>query len=159
MYQKVCIMLVCGLLMVPQVGRAQEQLTNRDDISLPINAEEAVLGRVTDEIMDQEKANDPVPANAMVPAAESTAAPALAPTAAAEKSPAAAAQACAACPMKKRGPSDLVMMNMMMQKLSRLKGPTVVATYDGGVVVVSGNTMTKYDDGLNVINEVELKKK
>ena len=42
------------------------------------------------------------------------------------------------------------MMNSMM-------GRSVVATNDGGVVVVTGNKLTKYDKDLNVAKEVELK--
>lgn len=34
---------------------------------------------------------------------------------------------------------------------------SVVATSDGGVVVVMGNKLTKYDKNLNVVKEVELK--
>jgi hypothetical protein len=34
---------------------------------------------------------------------------------------------------------------------------SVVATSDGGVVVVMGNKLTKYDKDLNVVKEVELK--
>ena len=42
------------------------------------------------------------------------------------------------------------MMNSMM-------GRSVVATSDGGVVIVTGNKLTKYDKDLNVVKEVELK--
>ena len=42
------------------------------------------------------------------------------------------------------------MMNSMM-------GRSVVATNDGGVVVVTGNKLIKYDKDLNVVKEVELK--
>ncbi|MBP9855472.1 MAG: hypothetical protein KBD53_11450 [Candidatus Omnitrophica bacterium] len=42
------------------------------------------------------------------------------------------------------------MMQSMMQK-------QVVATSDGGIIVVAGNKLTKYDKDLNVIKEVELK--
>ena len=41
-------------------------------------------------------------------------------------------------------------MNSMMER-------SVVATNDGGVVVVMGNKLTKYDKDLNVVKEVELK--
>lgn len=43
-----------------------------------------------------------------------------------------------------------MMMKMMMEK-------TVVATTDGGIVVVAGNKITKYDKDLNVVKEVETK--
>ena len=42
------------------------------------------------------------------------------------------------------------MMKSMMDK-------NVVATSDGGIVVVAGNKLTKYDKDLNVVKEVELK--
>ncbi len=42
------------------------------------------------------------------------------------------------------------MMQSMMQK-------SVVATSDGGIIVVAGNKLTKYDKDLNVVKEVELK--
>jgi hypothetical protein len=43
-----------------------------------------------------------------------------------------------------------MMMKMMMQK-------SVVATSDGGVVVVAGNKITKYDKNLKVVNEADIK--
>ena len=42
------------------------------------------------------------------------------------------------------------MMQSMMQK-------QVVATSDGGIIVVAGNKITKYDKNLNVVKEVEQK--
>lgn len=45
------------------------------------------------------------------------------------------------------------MHGMMMKMMER----SVVATSDGGVVVLMGNTLTKYDKDLNVVKEVELK--
>ena len=42
------------------------------------------------------------------------------------------------------------MMNSMMER-------SVVATSDGGVIVVMGNKLTKYDKDLNVVKELELK--
>ena len=42
------------------------------------------------------------------------------------------------------------MMQSMMQK-------QVVATSDGGIIVVAGNKITKYDKDLNVVKEVESK--
>jgi len=41
------------------------------------------------------------------------------------------------------------MMKMMMEK-------SVVATSDGGVVVVTANKMSKYDKDLNLVKEIEL---
>ena len=43
-----------------------------------------------------------------------------------------------------------MMMKMMMEK-------SVVATSDGGVVVVAGNKITKYDKDLKVVKEAEVK--
>jgi hypothetical protein len=45
------------------------------------------------------------------------------------------------------------MMHGMMMKMMERK---VVATSDGGVVVVEGNQMTKYDRNLKMVKEVEL---
>lgn len=45
-------------------------------------------------------------------------------------------------------------MHSMMQGMSDVK---VIATSDGGVVVVSGDTLTKYDRNLNLVKQVELK--
>ncbi len=42
------------------------------------------------------------------------------------------------------------MMKSMMER-------TVVATNDGGIIVVMGNKITKYDKNLNVVKEVEMK--
>ncbi len=42
------------------------------------------------------------------------------------------------------------MMKMMMEK-------SVTSTSDGGVVVVTGNKITKYDKDLNVVKEAEIK--
>ena len=43
-----------------------------------------------------------------------------------------------------------MMMKMMMDK-------SVVATSDGGVVVLAGNKITKYDKDLNIVKEAEIK--
>lgn len=45
------------------------------------------------------------------------------------------------------------MHGMMMKMMDR----NVVATSDGGVVIVSGSKMTKFDKDLNLVKEVELK--
>ena len=42
-----------------------------------------------------------------------------------------------------------MMMKSMMEK-------SMVATSDGGVIVLSGNKLTKYDKNLNVVKEVEI---
>ncbi|MBF0594589.1 MAG: hypothetical protein HQL22_06445 [Candidatus Omnitrophica bacterium] len=54
------------------------------------------------------------------------------------------------CKMCDKGPMGGRMMGEMMDK-------KVVATSDGGVVVVMGNVMIKYDKDLNVVKEVEIK--
>lgn len=46
------------------------------------------------------------------------------------------------------------MNHMMMQSMMQKQ---VVATEDGGIIVVAGNKLTKYDKDLNVVKEVELK--
>jgi outer membrane lipoprotein-sorting protein len=43
-----------------------------------------------------------------------------------------------------------IMMKDMMEK-------SLVATNDGGVIVLAGNTLTKYDKDLNLLKEVEVK--
>lgn len=43
-----------------------------------------------------------------------------------------------------------MMMKMILEK-------SVVATEDGGIVVVAGNKITKYDKDLNVVKEAEIK--
>ena len=46
------------------------------------------------------------------------------------------------------------MRGMMMHGMMKV---SMVATPDGGVIVLSGHTLTKYDKNLNVVKEVELK--
>ena len=41
--------------------------------------------------------------------------------------------------------------------MKSMMGRSIVATSDGGIVVVMGNKLTKYDKDLNVAKEVELK--
>ena len=67
------------------------------------------------------------------------------------------------CPMMGKG------MMMDKEKMGAMRGmmpgmmmhgkmsASMVATPDGGVIVLSGNTLTKYDKNLNVVKEVELK--
>ncbi|MGE0269407.1 MAG: hypothetical protein AB7S78_13235 [Candidatus Omnitrophota bacterium] len=45
------------------------------------------------------------------------------------------------------------MHSMMMKMMDR----NVVATSDGGIVIVSGNKVAKFDKDLNLVKEVELK--
>lgn len=45
------------------------------------------------------------------------------------------------------------MCSMMKSMMER----SVVATSDGGVIVVTGNKLTRYDKDLNVVKEIELK--
>ena len=54
------------------------------------------------------------------------------------------------------GMMDGKMMGMCPMMKSMVER-SVVATSDGGVVVVTGNKLTKYDKDLNVVKEVELK--
>lgn len=58
--------------------------------------------------------------------------------------------------MMGQGTMDGKMMDMhsMMKGMPEMK---VIATSDGGVVVVNGGTLTKYDRNLNLIKQVELK--
>lgn len=55
--------------------------------------------------------------------------------------------------MKGKGMKGGMMMGMGMMQKSEM-----VASSDGGVIVMSGGKLTKYDKDLNVIKEVELKK-
>ena len=58
-------------------------------------------------------------------------------------------------PMMKKGMMGKgMMMPMMMEKMM---GKSMVATSDGGVVVLAGNKITKYDKDLNVVKEAEIK--
>jgi hypothetical protein len=52
--------------------------------------------------------------------------------------------------------SDKKMMGMC-PTMKGMMDKTVVATSDGGIVIVMGNKITKYDKNLNVVKEVELK--
>jgi hypothetical protein len=53
-------------------------------------------------------------------------------------------------PKKDHGMKGCPMMKHMM-------GPMVIPTSDGGVVVVTGNKMTKYDQDLDMIGQAEIK--
>ena len=58
--------------------------------------------------------------------------------------------------MMGKGMMDGKMMGMCPMMKSMMER-SVVATSDGGVVVVMGNKLTKYDKDLNVVKEAELK--
>jgi hypothetical protein len=47
-------------------------------------------------------------------------------------------------------------MKDMHGMMKHMMPPSMVATNDGGVIVLSGRTLTKYDKDLNVVKEVEL---
>ena len=52
------------------------------------------------------------------------------------------------------GGKEMMGMHGMMRKMSE---KNVVATSDGGIVVVTGNKLIKYDKDLNLVKEVDLK--
>jgi hypothetical protein len=52
------------------------------------------------------------------------------------------------------GKEGMMGMKGMMMKMMH---PDVVATSDGGIVILMGNKLTKYDKNLNVVKEVEIK--
>ena len=49
------------------------------------------------------------------------------------------------------------MAGMAMQMMTRMQ-KQMVATADGGVIVLSGNKLLKYDKDLNLVKEAELKR-
>jgi hypothetical protein len=49
------------------------------------------------------------------------------------------------------------MMGMKGMMMMKMMHPDVVATSDGGIVILQGNKLTKYDKNLNVVKEVEIK--
>ena len=49
------------------------------------------------------------------------------------------------------------MGGMMMTKMMGIMQKQMVATNDGGVIVLSGNKLLKYDKDLNLVKEAELK--
>ena len=55
--------------------------------------------------------------------------------------------------MKGKGMMGMMKHGMMMKMMEK----TVVATTDGGVVIVAGNKMSKFDKDLNLVKEVDLK--
>ena len=52
--------------------------------------------------------------------------------------------------MMQKSPMHDMMMKAMMEK-------SMVATPDGGVIVLAGNKLLKYDQDLNLVKEVEIK--
>ena len=55
------------------------------------------------------------------------------------------------------GSKGMMGMHDMMMKMSDMMHKTVIATSDGGFVIVGPDKITKYDKDLNVFKEVELK--
>ena len=49
------------------------------------------------------------------------------------------------------------MMGMHQMMMKKMMEKSVVATSDGGIVIVEANKITKYDKNLNVVKEVETK--
>lgn len=58
--------------------------------------------------------------------------------------------------MKKDG-MDGGMMKMMHKMHGMTRPSTMVASSDGGVIVLSGNKLYKYDKNLNLVKEAEIK--
>lgn len=59
--------------------------------------------------------------------------------------------------MKKGMMMDGKKMGMMGPMMMKMMDRSIVATTDGGVVVLAGNKITKYDRDLNVVKEAEVK--
>ncbi|MBI5149323.1 MAG: hypothetical protein HZA28_00930 [Candidatus Omnitrophica bacterium] len=49
------------------------------------------------------------------------------------------------------------MMKMMHAHSAMMRSPTMVASNDGGVIVLTGNKLSKYDKNLNLVKEAEIK--
>ncbi len=49
------------------------------------------------------------------------------------------------------------MMGMHQMMMKKMMERSVVATSDGGIVIVAGDKITKYDKNLKLVNEVETK--
>ena len=57
-----------------------------------------------------------------------------------------------------RGQQSSGQEGMMMNDMgSMMSGSSLVATTDGGVVVLMGNELSKYDKDLNLVKQVEIK--
>ena len=55
------------------------------------------------------------------------------------------------------GDKGMGMCPMMGGMMSSMMGKSMVGTSDGGVIVLAGNKLVKYDKDLNVVKEVEVK--
>ena len=55
------------------------------------------------------------------------------------------------------GKGMMGMCPMMGGMMSSMMGKSMVGTSDGGVIVLAGNKLVKYDKDLNVVKEVEVK--
>lgn len=58
--------------------------------------------------------------------------------------------------MKEEG-MDGGMMKMMHKMHGMTRSPSMVASNDGGVIVLTGNKLYKYDKNLNLVKEAEIK--
>lgn len=56
-----------------------------------------------------------------------------------------------------KGMMDGGMMTMMHKMHGMTRSPTMVASNDGGVIVLTGNKLYKYDKNLNLVKEAEIK--
>ena len=62
------------------------------------------------------------------------------------------------CPMKdKSAKQGKMMMGKMQGMTGMMAAKQMVAVKDGGVIVLTGNKLLKYDQDLNLIKEVEIK--
>ena len=59
--------------------------------------------------------------------------------------------------MMEDGMMDGGMMKMMHKMHGMTRSPTMVASSDGGAIVLSGNKLYKYDKNLNLVKEAEIK--
>lgn len=59
--------------------------------------------------------------------------------------------------MMEDGMMDGGMMKMMHKMHGMMRSSTMVASNDGGVIVLSGNKLYKYDKNLNLVKEAEIK--
>lgn len=55
------------------------------------------------------------------------------------------------------GMMDGGMMKMMHMMHGMMRSPSMVASNDGGVIVLAGNKLYKYDKSLNLVKEAEIK--
>lgn len=59
--------------------------------------------------------------------------------------------------MMEDGMMDGGMMKMMYKMHGMMRSSTMVASNDGGVIVLTGNKLYKYDKNLNLVKETEIK--